>query len=79
VLNDIFVIKVQEEAARQQAPHTGYSGKVTPLGAIGGQSQVMPPPQMQRPPVGPIGPSNPHLIPTIDQWRYVHLMLHCML
>ncbi|PNF21676.1 hypothetical protein B7P43_G11292, partial [Cryptotermes secundus] len=70
--NVLQVVKqVQEEAARQQAPHTGYSGKVTPLGAIGGQSQVMPPPQMQRPPVGPIGPSNPHLIPTIDQWRYV--------
>ena len=38
----------------------------------------MPPPQMQRPPVGSIGPSNAHLIPTIDQWRYVQLMLLCM-
>jgi hypothetical protein len=48
------------------------------MGAIGGQPQVMPPPQMQRPPVGSIGPSNAHLIPTIDQWRYVQLMLLCV-
>ncbi|PSN48638.1 hypothetical protein C0J52_12712 [Blattella germanica] len=60
---------VQEEAARQQAPH--YPGKVTPIGVIGGQPQVMPPPQMQRPPIGAIGPSNIHAIPAIDQWRYV--------
>ena len=32
----------------------------------------MPPPQMQQqPPLGSIGPSSAHLIPTIDQWRYV--------
>ena len=49
------------------------------MGAIGGQPQVMPPPQMQRPPVGSIGPSNAHLIPTIDQWRYVQLMLLCVI
>jgi hypothetical protein len=72
LLSDVFLIlQVQEEAARQQAPHTGYPGKVTPMGAIGGQPQVMPPPQMQRPPVGSLGPSSAHLIPTIDQWRYV--------
>ena len=47
------------------------------MGAIAGQPQVMPPPQMQRPPLGSIGPSNAHLIPTIDQWRYVQLMLLC--
>jgi len=73
-----LIYQVQEEAARQQAPHTGYPGKVTPMGAIAGQPQVMPPPQMQRPPLGSIGPSNAHLIPTIDQWRYVQLMQLCV-
>jgi hypothetical protein len=76
LLCDISLIsKVQEEAARQQAAHTIYPGKVTPMGAIAVQPQVMPPPQMQRPPVGSIGPYSAHLIPTIDQWRYVQLML----
>lgn len=44
--NVLKVVKlVQEEAARQQAPHVGY-GKVNPSGGVGGQS--MPPPQIQR-------------------------------
>lgn len=47
--NVLQVVKqVQEEAARQQAPHVGY-GKVAPGGAagqvVGGQS--MPPPQLR--------------------------------
>jgi len=42
------------------------------MGTIAGQPQMMPPPQMQQqPPLGSIGPSSAHLIPTIDQWRYV--------
>lgn len=44
--NVLQVVKqVQEEAARQQAPHVGY-GKVNPTGGVPGQS--MPPPQIQR-------------------------------
>lgn len=74
------VKQVQEEAARQQAPHVSY-GKVTPGGGVGvgvgvgvgGQTGgVMPPPQMQRP--LPVQMQNPgtHLIP-MDQWtaRYI--------
>lgn len=72
------VKQVQEEAARQQAPHGGY-GKVTPGGGlgvgvgvgvgVGGQGGgVMPPPQMQRPmPVQLPNPSGTHLI-SMDQW-----------
>lgn len=44
--NVLQVVKqVQEEAARQQAPHVGY-GKVNPTGGVPGQN--MPPPQIQR-------------------------------
>lgn len=65
------VKQVQEEAARQQAPHVGY-GKVAPgggVGVVGGQAGgVMPPPQMQRPmPVQMPNPAGTHLIP-MDQW-----------
>ena len=76
--NVLQVVKqVQEEAARQQAPHVGY-GKVTPGGGVGvgvgGQGgSVMPPPQMQRPmPVQMPNPGTTHLI-SMDQWtpRYV--------
>ncbi|XP_044255376.1 CREB-binding protein-like isoform X6 [Tribolium madens] len=43
--NVLQVVKqVQEEAARQQAPHVGY-GKVTPGGGVPGQN--MPPPQLR--------------------------------
>lgn len=60
--------QVQEEAARQQAPHTavGYGKGVPP--------NVMAPP-MQRPmgpmgpgPGGPMGPSA-QLLPTMDNWN----------
>lgn len=45
--NVLQVVKqVQEEAARQQAPHVGGYGKVAPGGAVPGQT--MPPPQIQR-------------------------------
>lgn len=70
------VKQVQEEAARQQAPHVGY-GKVTPgvgvgvgVGVnVGGQGgNVMPPPQMQRSmPVQMPNPGGTHLI-SMDQW-----------
>lgn len=43
--NVLQVVKqVQEEAARQQAPHGGY-GKVNPTGVVPGQN--MPPPQIR--------------------------------
>lgn len=68
------VKQVQEEAARQQAPHVGY-GKVTPGSGVGvgvgvgGQTGgVMPPPQIQRPmSVQMPNPGGTHLIP-MDQW-----------
>lgn len=65
--------QVQEEAARQQAPHAqvGY-GKVNPpggVGVVGGQPQVMPPPQIQRA-IGQMSTKPMHLMP-MDQWtRY---------
>jgi len=78
------VKQVQEEAARQQAPHSVSYGKVTPGGGVGvgvgvgGQTGgVMPPPQMQRPlPVQMPNPSGTHLIP-MDQWtaRYLFKFL----
>ena len=69
------VKQVQEEAARQQAPHVGY-GKVTPgvgvgvgVGVAGQPGGVMPPPQMQRPmPVQMSNPGGTHLI-SMDQWQ----------
>lgn len=79
------VKQVQEEAARQQAPHVSY-GKVTPGGGVGvgvgvgGQTGgVMPPPQMQRPlPVQMPNPSGTHLIP-MDQWTARCLLNSCFL
>lgn len=82
--NVLQVVKqVQEEAARQQAPHVGY-GKVTPGAGVGvgvgvgGQAGgVMPPPQMQRPlPVQMPNAGGAHLIP-MEQWttRYVLSLL----
>jgi E1A/CREB-binding protein len=74
------VKQVQEEAARQQAPHVGY-GKVAPGAGVGvgvgvgGQTgSVMPPPQMQRPlPVQMSNTGGAHLIP-MEQWtaRYIY-------
>lgn len=63
------VKQVQEEAARQQAPHVGY-GKVTPGGAVAGQGGgVMPPPQMQRPmPVQMQNQPGTHLM-SMEQWN----------
>lgn len=54
------ILQVQEEAARQQAPHAAvnFVGKVAPP-----VPQVMPPPQMQRGPV----PQTPLL--SMDQWQ----------
>ena len=62
------VKQVQEEAARQQAPHVSY-GKVNPSAAISGQiSGVMPPPQIQRNlPVQMTNQSGSHLM-SMDQW-----------
>lgn len=52
--NVLQVVKqVQEEAARQQAPHVGY-GKVAP--GPGVQGSTMPPPPMQRT-IGHMGPA----------------------
>jgi len=64
--NVLQVVKqVQEEAARQQAPHAavGYVGKVP-------QSvpQVMPPPQMQRGLAPGPGPGSTPLL-SMDQWQ----------
>lgn len=59
---------MQEEAARQQAPHAvNYVGKVNPQVPIAGGG-VMPPPQMQRGLApGPVpGPTS--LLP-MDQWQ----------
>lgn len=59
---------MQEEAARQHAPHAGY-GKVTP--PVASKPPNMPPPQMLRN-MGPMGPGpgglqhNP--LPSIEQW-----------
>nr|CAD7396910.1 unnamed protein product [Timema poppensis] len=66
--NVLQVVKqVQEEAARQQAPHAGAYGKTQP-GGIVAQAQVMPPPPIQRP-MGPMGSgAGPHLLP-MDQWN----------
>lgn len=74
--NVLQVVKqVQEEAARQQAPH-GY-GKVNPANVIGGVAVgvgvagqpgpgVMPPPQMQM--QRPVQINNPGLM-SMDQWQ----------
>lgn len=53
--NVLQVVKqVQEEAARQQAPHVGY-GKMAPQGAV----SMPPPPQMQRALGQHLGPGAP--------------------
>jgi hypothetical protein len=59
-MNFVFCVQVQEEAARQQAPHgaINYQGKVAPPNV----QQVMPPPLR-----GPLQPGPP-LIP-MDQWQ----------
>ena len=66
--NVLQVVKqVQEEAARQQAPHGVGYGKVNPTVATQ-PSGVMPPPQMQRPMQMSMGnPGSAHLIP-MEQW-----------
>lgn len=67
--NVLQVVKqVQEEAARQQAPHVGY-GKVNPAVAAAQPTGVMPPPQMQRPmQMQMTNPAGTHLI-SMDQWQ----------
>ncbi|XP_044749866.1 CREB-binding protein isoform X2 [Coccinella septempunctata] len=64
--NVMQVVKqVQEEAARQQAPHVGF-GKVNPGGGLQGQN--MPPPQIRS--LGHVGPAQGgnHLL-SMDQWQ----------
>ncbi|XP_060531445.1 CREB-binding protein isoform X3 [Cylas formicarius] len=63
--NVLQVVKqVQEEAARQQAPHVGY-GKVTP-GQVGGQN--MPPPPIARMGGHLSGAQGGNLLP-MEQWQ----------
>jgi E1A/CREB-binding protein len=62
--NVLQVVKqVQEEAARQQAPHVGY-GKVTPGGGVPGQN--MPPPQLR---MGHMGTDQGGNLLPMTQWQ----------
>ncbi|KAL3266918.1 hypothetical protein HHI36_011068 [Cryptolaemus montrouzieri] len=63
--NVMQVVKqVQEEAARQQAPHVGY-GKVNPGGGLPGQN--MPPPQIRT--LGHVGPAQGGNLLSMEQWQ----------
>lgn len=71
--NVLQVVKqVQEEAARQQAPHVGGFGKVAPGGGVPGQS--MPPPQVQRG-MGHLGTTQSNLYFSLGFIRILNIYL----